>query len=60
MYELINYSEHGTVVDNAVYALNCRPVASLRNSRSGPEFVMSAGAPAGRRRACHCETSISR
>ena len=23
VYELINYSEHGTIVDNAIYALDC-------------------------------------
>ena len=32
MYELINYSEHGTIVDNIVYTLN--PITGLGDTRT--------------------------
>ncbi len=64
VYELINYSEHGTIVDNAVYALSCRPASSLRgggtNRAGAPSYTMNASGGRTARRPCHCETSVAR
>ncbi len=61
VYELINYSEHGTVVDDTVYALNCRPPTSMRSAKTGPEFTMSAVPDGGASATpCYCDSSVSR
>jgi hypothetical protein len=54
VYELINYSEHGTIVDNAVYSLNTRPVVAAHKTA---DPVMSQRSES---RSCYCETSIAR
>ena len=36
MYELINYSEHGTIVDNIIYTLN--PVTGYGDTKLGSHF----------------------
>ena len=58
IYELINYSEHGTIVDNQVYTLNCRsPMKGLAKSNKAGLAQMSAKSE---RQGCHCETSAAR
>ncbi len=73
VYELINYSEHGTIVDNTVYALNCDagaadaaegPAKSKRSAKQSAPAAskdwlrMSTCAESGG--ACHCgETSAA-
>ena len=65
VYELINYSDHGTVVDNAVYALDVRPPRP--NSNFAPKITMAANAQAGMTyeddsvpKPCSCTTSVAR
>ena len=57
VFELINYSEHGTIVDNVVYA--------LQSSRSVSKRVSAAAENATKMsdrtdfKPCHCQTSMA-
>jgi hypothetical protein len=69
VYELINYSEHGTIVDNAIYALDCRDVAAeaaTTPKRSQKKQAKAAASNDWKRmamgetgEACHCDTSAA-
>lgn len=57
VYELINYSEHGTIVDNVVYALDLKPLVAAKVNRGNHLATMSRSEEA---RNCHCDTSIAK
>ena len=62
VYELINYSEHGTIVDNVVYALdNLRPLFKAkrckREENNSPKLVMASGL---NKKKCYCECSSAK
>uniref|UniRef100_A0A8C1N7V2 PHD finger protein 12 n=1 Tax=Cyprinus carpio TaxID=7962 RepID=A0A8C1N7V2_CYPCA len=68
-YELLNYSEHGTTVDNVLYSCDfsdkpnitspCGPASNVQNSISEYRSMMSSQAQGGPKSPCNCKASSS-
>uniref|UniRef100_A0A673KM92 PHD finger protein 12 n=1 Tax=Sinocyclocheilus rhinocerous TaxID=307959 RepID=A0A673KM92_9TELE len=68
-YELLNYSEHGTTVDNVLYSCDfsdkpnitspCGLASKVQNSISEYRGVMSSQAQGGPKSPCNCKASSS-